>query len=148
MKKILPPVLFVLFIIVMGIICWRMGFPHNIAYPHNLVGLPFVVSGLMLAAAGKMLFKKLDTNIMTFDEPDKLVTSGVFKYTRNPMYLGFVVAMLGFSLLMGAAISSMLLTMLFLMITDRWYIAFEEKAMYKKFGLDYEEYCRKVRRWV
>lgn len=148
MKKILPPVLFVLFIIVMGVICWRMGSPHNIYYPYSLIGLPFVVAGLMLAVAGKMLFRKLGTNIMTFDEPDKLVTEGVFKYTRNPMYLGLVVAMLGFSLLMGSAITSILLTALFLLITDRWYIAFEEQVMHRKFGLDYEEYCRKVRRWI
>ncbi|MCE0557686.1 isoprenylcysteine carboxylmethyltransferase family protein [Motilimonas sp. E26] len=148
MKKILPPVLFVLFIIVMGMICWGMGSPHNIGYPYSLIGLPFVVAGLMLAVAGKILFRKLSTNIMTFDEPDKLVTEGVFKYTRNPMYLGLVVAMMGFSILMGSAITSILLTALFLLITDRWYIAFEEKIMHRKFGLDYEEYCRKVRRWI
>ncbi|MBY4675233.1 methyltransferase family protein [Marinobacterium arenosum] len=148
MKKLLPPILFLIFVIGMGLICWGVGSPHQIHYPYNLVGLPVIGVGLLLATAGKRLFKKLNANIMTFDEPTVLVTEGVYKYTRNPMYLGFAIAMLGFSVLMGAAISSFLLTVVFVFLTDRWYIAFEEQMMRRKFGQDYEKYCRKVRRWI
>lgn len=148
MKKILPPILFIIFVLAMALICWIMGSPHTINYPYNLIGLLFVAAGTLLAVAGKRLFNRLGTNVMTFDEPDMLVTEGVFQYSRNPMYLGFVISMVGFSLLMGAAISSFLLTGVFLFITDRRYIAFEEEAMRRKFGQDYEKYCRKVRRWI
>ncbi len=148
MKNILPPALFIIFVVVMGSICWGMGSPHNVTYPYAIIGLSFVIAGLLLAVTGKKLFKKLDTNIMTFEKPDVLVTEGVYKYSRNPMYLGFVIALLGVSLLMGAAISSFLLVGLFFIITDRWYIGFEEQEMTNKFGLDYEKYCHKVRRWV
>ncbi|MGF1850255.1 methyltransferase family protein, partial [Vibrio lentus] len=73
---------------------------------------------------------------------------GVYKYTRNPMYLGFVVSLLGFAILTGAANSSFLLTAIFVLVTDRWYIKFEEQMMRDKFGQDYEDYCRKVKRWI
>lgn len=148
MRRILPPVLFVFFVIAMGVVCWGMESTHNIASSYILIGLPFVIVGLGFAVAGKVLFRKIGTNIMTFNEPDVLVTEGLFKYTRNPMYLGLFIAMFGFFLLMGAAITSFVLTSLFWLIVDRWYIAFEEEAMHRKFGLDYEEYCRKVRRWI
>lgn len=148
MKKILPPFLFMMFVVIMGGICWGMGSLHNVIYPFTLIGLPFIVAGLLLAIVGKRLFRRLGANIMTFDEPSALITDGVYKYTRNPMYLGFVIAMAGFSLLMGAAVTSFLIAGLFFIITDRWYIVFEEKAMHHKFGLEYEEYCREVRRWI
>lgn len=148
MKKILPPILFILFIIGMGTICWGIGSPHNIAKPFSFVGLIFVITGLLLAMIGKRLFKKLGTNIMTFNNPDILVTEGAYKFSRNPMYLGFVIALFGVSLLMGGSITSFVLVGLFIIITDRWYIAYEEKAMLNKFGAEYENYCHKVRRWL
>ena len=148
MKKILPPILFAIFLIAMCLICWGSGSPHRMIYPYNLIGVPFFAAGLMLTVTGKRFFKQLGTNIMTFDEPDMLVTEGLFRHTRNPMYLGFVLALAGFSLLVGAAASSLLLVMLFFLITDRWYIAFEEKIMLRKFGLDYVKYCQQVRRWI
>ena len=148
MEKMLPPILLAIFLIVMCLICWGSGSPHIVIYPYTLIGLPFIATGLILAVRGRQFFKRLGTNIMTFDEPDLLVTEGLFRYTRNPMYLGFVVALLGFSLLVGAAVSSLLLVMLFILITDRWYIAFEEKVMLRKFGSDYDNYCQKVRRWI
>ena len=148
MKQLLPPILFLIFVISMSLICWWLGSPHHMLYPYNLAGLVGIGVGLLLAMSGKRLFKKRNTNIMTFDEPTLLVTEGVYKYTRNPMYLGFVVSLLGFAILTGAANSSFLLTVIFVLVTDRWYIKFEEQMMRDKFGQDYEDYCRKVRRWI
>lgn len=148
MKKLLPPIMFIVFVIIMALISWVSGSLHNISGYQNLIGLPFLIAGLGLAASGKRLFKKLNTNIMTFGEPDQLVTEGVYQYTRNPMYLGFVIALFGVALLLGSAMVSLLLVVVFVVITDRWYIAFEERMMLKKFGPAYEVYCQKVRRWI
>ncbi|MCZ8500804.1 isoprenylcysteine carboxylmethyltransferase family protein [Vibrio lentus] len=148
MKKLLPPILFLIFVMSMSLICWWLGSPHHMLYPYNLAGLVVIGVGFLLAMSGKRLFKKRNTNIMTFDEPTLLVTEGVYKYTRNPMYLGLVVSLLGFAILTGAANSSFLLTAIFVLVTDRWYIKFEEQMMRDKFGQDYEDYCRKVRRWI
>lgn len=153
MKKLLPPILFALIVCVMAVICWGQtkwggGSPHNVIRNYNFLAIPLVLAGLFLAMAGSRLFKKKGTNIMTFDEPDVLVTEGVFRWSRNPMYLGFVVALFAIAVLMGAAYSSLLLAALFLLITDRWYIKFEENVMRQKFGADYDTYCNQVRRWI
>jgi protein-S-isoprenylcysteine O-methyltransferase Ste14 len=148
MKKLLPPLLFILFAVLMGVLCWGFGFKHNILYPLNLIGLPFLLTGLLIAQANKKLFIKLKTNVNTFNEPDKLVTTGVFKYSRNPMYLGFAIAMIGIAILYQGAISSFLLAVVFFVIVDRWYIKFEERAMLNKFGKEYKLYCQNTRRWI
>ena len=148
MKKLLPPILFILTAVVMGIVCWGTGSEHNILYPYNLFGLFVLVVGLGMASWGSRLFRRLNTNIMTFDEPDVLVTQGLYRFTRNPMYLGFVIAILGIAILYQGAIVAFVLAFLFFIVTDRWYIKFEERAMLRKFGEDYQNYCNNTRRWI
>jgi protein-S-isoprenylcysteine O-methyltransferase Ste14 len=148
MKKLLPPILFILFAVVMGLICWGFGFKHIIVFPYNLIGIPLLLTGLILAQSSKMLFLNLKTNIDTFGQPDKLVTSGFYKFTRNPMYLGFVIAIFGVAILYQGSISSFILAILFFVISDQWYIKFEENAMVSKFGNEYLQYCKKTRRWI
>jgi protein-S-isoprenylcysteine O-methyltransferase Ste14 len=92
-------------------------------------------------------FSKLGTPIKPFDEPNKLVTDGFFKYSRNPMYLGFALVLLGVWLLLGA-LSPLLGVVLFVAITDRWYIPFEERALVEKFGPEFQAYRSKTRRWI
>jgi protein-S-isoprenylcysteine O-methyltransferase Ste14 len=148
MKKLLPPVLFLIFLFLMAGICWALGSPHTVSYPYNLVGALLLCSGLGIAIYHSRLFKKEGANIMTFGEPTKFVRSGLYKHSRNPMYLGFVVALLGAAFLYQAALSSILLVILFWFIADRWYIRFEETEMLKNFGEDYREYCRQTPRWL
>lgn len=148
MKKLLPPHLFVLFVLFMGIVCWAFQFKHNVLFPFNLIGVPFLLGGLFIAQSSKKLFIKFKTNVNTFDEPDKLITNGMFKRSRNPMYLGFVFAIIGMALIYQGAISSFVMALLFFLIVDRWYIKFEEDAMLKKFGKEYSDYCGKTRRWI
>ena len=148
MKKVLPPSLFVVFVCAMVIANWVSDELQLIAFPYSLSGLVFIFAGLLLAASGSRLFKKVDTNILTFDKPDKLVTTGVYRYSRNPMYLGFVVAILGVAILLGGTLVSLFVAGVFFVITDRWYIAYEEKMMIDTFGKAYIEYCHNVRRWI
>ncbi|MDY0137097.1 MAG: isoprenylcysteine carboxylmethyltransferase family protein [Thiomicrospira sp.] len=147
MKTLLPPALFVVFVVLMGVCAGFSSAPIAI-YPYNFVGLAFVVIGLGVSISAKNLFKKRNTNFMTFDEPSELVTEGLFKYSRNPMYLGFAVALLGFVVLFGASVPLFALYVVFLLIVDKWYIALEEKWMLNKFGTAYEAYCKQVRKWL
>ncbi|TMN39325.1 isoprenylcysteine carboxylmethyltransferase family protein [Pseudoalteromonas sp. S2755] len=148
MKKLLPPILLFLFVILMPLVCWLTAAPHFINYPFNLLGLVAVVLGFALAKSGSTIFAQEETNIMTFNKPDKLVEIGVFQYTRNPMYLGFVIALLGYAVLIGGAPVSFLFVIAFLLIADRWYIRFEEKMMEQTFGNAYLRYRGRVRRWL
>lgn len=148
MKKLLPPQLFLIFILLMGLICWGLGLKHYILFPYNLLGILFLISGIYLAQSSKNLFLKKETNVNTFDKPNKFITEGFYKYSRNPMYLGFVIALLGISILYQGSISSILGLILFIVIVDRWYIKFEENLMFDKFGDDYVKYCKKTKKWI
>lgn len=148
MKKLLPPTLFLLCLIGMPIICWSIDSNHNFIYPYNLFGLPLLFAGLGMAKCGKNLFQKLDTNITTFEKPGILVSEGLYKLSRNPMYLGFLIALIGSAILYQGSISSFIVAFLFLIITDRWFIRYEEQEMIRKFGEEYQVYCNNVRRWI
>ena len=68
------------------------------------------------------------TNIKTFDEPGVFVKCGLFKYARNPMYIGFVMALFGIALLYQGSVSSFVIAFLFFIISDQWYVRFEERG--------------------
>jgi protein-S-isoprenylcysteine O-methyltransferase Ste14 len=147
MKKILPPILFLVSVLLM-VLPWKV-LPLSIwvSYPFNLLGLIPLFLGLGLTIIGSRKFDQVGTNIKTFNDPNVLVTEGVFKYSRNPMYLGFVLALVGVSVLLGA-LSSLLVAIAFFVITDRWYVRFEEQAMLRIFGDSYVSYKARTRRWV
>ena len=66
-----------------------------LAKPYNLIGLvPLLLGIFMVVSTGKR-FRKVKTQIHTFKKPKKLVTNGLFQYSRNPIYLGFTIALLG-----------------------------------------------------
>ena len=105
-----------------------------------------VVLGAGIAAAGKRMFRRAGTNVYTFEQPDLLVTEGIFSFTRNPMYLGMVLVAVGAALISGT-VSGCLLGAAFTLAVRYWYIAYEEAEMRRQFGDRYEEYCRNVGRW-
>ncbi|MCG8343163.1 MAG: isoprenylcysteine carboxylmethyltransferase family protein [Chlorobiales bacterium] len=147
MKKIIPPVLFVICIVIMVGLWWVFPMVQLVTFPVSLVGiLPFIV-GLGVAKRGSDVFEKAGTNIETFEEPNLLVTDGLYRISRNPMYLGFLTALLGVAVMLGN-FSSILVVIGFFIVTDRWYIKFEEEVMAKTFGDRYAEYKAKTRRWL
>jgi len=113
----------------------------------STIGITLIAVSLALTVWHKRLFRKAGTNVNTFDNPDKLVEAGLFKYIRNPMYLGFA-ASLGALALLSGALSPWFVALGFFILADRWYIPFEEKAMQERFGSRYEEYRARTRRWI
>lgn len=105
------------------------------------------VLGLLLLVSARIQFSRAKTNIYTFDEPGILVTHGVFAISRNPMYLGFTLLLLGIVILQGNLIGLPWVAA-FGIITDRWYIAYEERHLREKFHLAFEEYAGRTRRWL
>lgn len=148
MKKLLPPFLFLIFVLLIISVCWALGSPHTIGYPYRLIGAVFLLFGLGVTIYNSNFFKKVGANIETFDEPTQFIKTGFYRYTRNPMYLGFVAALLGVALLTQGALSSFFLVFIFWLITDRWYIRYEESDMLKTYGEEYKEYCKNTPRWL
>jgi protein-S-isoprenylcysteine O-methyltransferase Ste14 len=108
-----------------------------------------VLVGVALAISGSAAFKRNDTNINPLhpERTSSLVVSGVFRFTRNPMYLGLLVNLLGLSVLFGSAFA-LLGPLCFFLYIARFQIAPEEKMLRAKFGEAYSDYVSKVRRWL
>jgi len=147
MKKLLPPILFVLALLLMVVLDHILPIKKLIFPPFHYTGIVMFVCGFVIVIVGKGHFSKLGATIMTFYKPNMLVTDGLFRYSRNPMYLGFTLATAGVAVLLGS-LSSLLVAIGFYIITDRWYIPYEENQMQMAFGESYATYCKTVRRWI
>lgn len=116
----------------------------------NMLAAAISLPGLFIAAAGIIAFRQSKTTVDP-RRPEKasaLVVQGVYKFTRNPMYLGLLLAIIGFALYLGALPGVIVAPVLFVLFINRFQIAPEESALSKKFGQDYIKYCTKVRRWL
>jgi protein-S-isoprenylcysteine O-methyltransferase Ste14 len=91
------------------------------------------------------ILKKFETT-HKFDTPVALVTGGVYTKTRNPMYLGMSLFLLGFAICFGN-LFGLLTPVIFILIVNFKFIPFEEKMMEEKFGQEYINYKRNVGRW-
>lgn len=147
MHFLLPPLLFFLLLTLMLLADYYFPLAYWQVIPGQWGGGLLSITGLIIAAWHARLFRQLGTNINTFKGPDLLVTAGLFRVTRNPMYLGFLISLCGIALWLSS-ISPWVFVVCFFVITDRWYIAYEEKLMHEKFGDSYHRYQQKVRRWL
>ena len=106
-------------------------------------------TGFALAASAIVSFKRADTTIdpMKPDKSSSVVTHGVFRFTRNPMYLALLLVLCGWVVYAGSAFG-LAVPFLFIAYITKFQILPEEKALAAKFGQPYTDYCRKVRRWI
>ena len=146
MKKLLPPPLFLACLIIMTGLHLSFPLVTLLESPWNLFGLAPFLPGITFLTLGSARFIRIKTNLNTFIDPDILVTSGPFRVTRNPMYLGFVLVLIGVWLMFGS-LTPILGVAIFGVMANYWYIPFEESKCELVFGEDYLEYKRQVRRW-
>ncbi|WP_396589626.1 methyltransferase family protein [Allomuricauda sp. R78024] len=108
-----------------------------------LISLAFIVMAL---AIFQFLRAKTTTNPINLTKTSSLVTTGIFKYTRNPMYLGMLLILLAFGLKLGNAFNT-LLAAGFVYFMNYFQIENEEKALTELFNKEYIMYCKATRRW-
>ena len=144
--KIPPPIVTLIFIFLIGF-SNRLIEPFSFEYQTPL-GVMIIICGLSVLISAARVFKQLETTInpMQPSQASKLAIIGPFKYTRNPMYLGMSIMLIGFGLIFGAKLTVCFVAMFFLYITV-FQIIPEERAMQEKFS-DWKDYCSKVRRWL
>ena len=147
MRWLLPPILFLICLGLMALLRWLWPIAVLFTPPWSFVGVVPVVAGLLLGFSGVARFRRTGTNVMPFREADVLVTTGPFRYTRNPMYLGLALVLLGAWVLLGG-LSGVVGIAVFVVTADRWYIGYEERMLREKFGPDYDAYRSCVRRWI
>ena len=110
-------------------------------------GSAIALAGLAFAGWGRGKFRKLGLNVKTNMPAGTLVTNEAFRYSRNPMYVGFVSILVGLGLAAGSLPMLLSAVPMFLYL-DLYVIRREEKYMRRRFGIEYETYCQKVRRWL
>ena len=115
--------------------------------PLAYLGIVGVFLGIFMAAISAHLFKKAGTGIEPFDEATTLVKNGFYRYSRNPMYLGMFVMLMGSAFLMGS-IGALLPMPVFVLIIRNNFVLAEERFLEASFGERYLEYKSTVRRWL
>ena len=144
--KILPPHYFVLSLALIMTIGLLEG-SNLLPSPWQYLGVLPIVIGVLIAAQGSRLFAKAGTNIIPFTESSALVTTGVFAYSRNPMYTGMLLALAGTALIMNGLLA-WVVVIAFTVIIRVQFIRGEEALMEKTFGDEYVHYRSSVRRWI
>lgn len=147
MKKLLPPHLAIICLMAMLALAFLAPQPFAQELVLRLVGGAVALFGLVISISAKKQFQKAETNVNTFERPDVLITSGRFRISRNPMYLGLLLVLLGVAVLIGN-LFTFLGPLIFFLAAACWYIPFEEEAAEEMFGSAYLEYCETVRRWL
>ena len=148
MLKLPPPVWAFAYIIASAAIAWALGWPMLPGLPLAPAGLALIASGVVLAVWAVILFRRAGTEVDPASLTNRaLVTAGPYRFTRNPIYLGLVLAALGIAVWVGAWPMFLAPAAVFLTL-DRVHIPFEEAKMRRQFAAEFDDYVRRVRRWV
>tara|TARA_E500000178_G_scaffold68951_1_gene66489 strand:- start:85 stop:534 length:450 start_codon:yes stop_codon:yes gene_type:complete len=148
MKNKIPPPIVTLFF---GLCIYfsQEYFPESNLEFLTIFSYIFFFSGFSILILAVSLFKKQNTTInpIKIENASSLITSGVFEYSRNPMYLGMVMILLGIALMFNF-IGGILFTLLFAIYITKYQIRPEEEVMERLFGEDFLKYKNSVRVWV
>lgn len=120
------------------------GFPASVEAAALLA-----LAGAFTCLAGVASFRRAMTTVnpMKPGSASALVVSGVYRYSRNPMYLGFLLILAGWALCLSNALALLWLPA-FVLYMDRFQIRPEERALVALFSQEYAEYAARVRRWM
>jgi protein-S-isoprenylcysteine O-methyltransferase Ste14 len=120
--------------------------PATLGIPSMLGGLA-LVAGLVILGLALGLFRKSGTRAEPWQPSSALVMDGIYRRTRNPMYLGMTAVCLGVAMIFRS-VPALLLTAVAAVIIDRFVIPREEAYLKRRFGDDYAGYSQQVRRWL
>lgn len=146
----IPPVLILLIsVIAMWLLDRFMGAGQvSIPFQGSISAL-LLTLGFVVTFTGVWSFRKASTTVDPLHPKlaSQLVTSGVYMFTRNPMYLGMLLVLLSWLIYLGNFIN-LGVVILFVWFINRYQIPPEEEALGKLFDEQYREYCSRVRRWI
>lgn len=107
----------------------------------------FIAAGLIAMAAAVIEMGKHNTTVIPHRDADALVQSGIFAFSRNPIYLGDVLVLIGCVIFFKATVALLLVPVFVLVILQRFILP-EEDRLYAKFGDVFDDYCELTRRWI
>ena len=150
LELLIPPPLVALALgLLMSLIVPFIPHPAQLPFHHLILCALVACAGVLCAVLGVYCFWRHHTTINPH-RPDKtsaLVTSGIYRFTRNPMYVGILLVLAGWALYLSH-ILPLLLVPLFMLYLNRFQISPEEQVLEKRFGTDFTSYRDSVRRWL
>jgi protein-S-isoprenylcysteine O-methyltransferase Ste14 len=145
--KVLPPTYLLVAIVVMLALHFLLPAIQIIPGPWNILGVVPLACGIALNLVADKAFREAATTVKPFEESTVVITTGVFRITRNPMYLGYVLILIGVALIVRS-LTPYAVIPVFAVLMDRVFIRVEEQMLEAKFGQAWLGYAKKVRRWV
>ena len=146
-KNLQPPTYLLLTILVMVAFHWLLPLTQIVPGLWRLTGLMPLVGGISLNIAADRAFQRAGTTVKPFEASTTLITTGVFRISRHPMYLGFVLILLGVAVILGS-LTPWLVIPIFAILMDRVFIQAEERLLAEQFGQSWLVYKAGVRRWL
>ena len=147
--RIPPPLVLLVTGLLMWLVSWAFPWFAFAMPPRLIVAGVFALVGLTVGVLGALSFRRACTTVnpMKPQTASSLVTSGIYRLTRNPMYLGLLMVLLGWAAFLSNALTLIPIAAFILYIT-RFQIEPEERALASIFGSEFIAYTSRVRRWI
>lgn len=147
--KIPPPLVMVL----LGVLAWTWAhYVPTLSFRlpfHTMIATVVAVAGMALNGSPKLAFDRAGTTVNPLrpGSATHLVTSGVYRYSRNPMYLGHAVILFGWGIFLHSIVGFVAIPA-FVLYISRLQIVPEERHLLARFGDEYTTFCQKSPRWL
>lgn len=142
----IPPPVMALTLIGLAFAIERWVLPGLPQFPLPIPGILVMLAGMVLAVGALRGFRHHKTTFVPHGEPTTLVLFGPYRWTRNPMYVGLLIALTGFAVFLGKPLLYAVPLLLFLVL-DRVFVPYEEAKLARLFGASYVDYLCRVNRW-
>ena len=127
-KRVLPPTYLLISIVIIGVLSFFLPIKIIVPFPFNLIGLVPLLFGVIINFCADKAFKNNKTDVKPFQPSAVLITTGVFRMSRNPMYLGFVCIVVGVAML-TRCLSAFAAAIVFAVLMDRVFVCVEEQML-------------------
>jgi protein-S-isoprenylcysteine O-methyltransferase Ste14 len=146
-RRLLPPTYFYVAIVLIIVLHVLVPGPQVFSSPWRYLGVIPLILGSAFSVLADQAFKRFGTTVKPFEESTTLVTDGVFRLSRNPMYLGFVLLLAGLVMLLGSA-TPWIVVVIFPLVMEMRFVRAEEAMLEVRFGDSWLQYKQRVRKWL
>ena len=147
--KILPIIYVLIFSVVMFVVAYLTGTMTILFSTRFFISLAIFFFGLSIVLISGIQFRNAATTVHPLkpEESSQIVTTGLYRLSRNPMYIGFFLFLVAWAIFLGSVITALVLPF-FIFLINRVQIMPEELVLQEKFGEAYLNYKKQVRRWI
>ena len=145
--RILPPLLTLIVLLTAFLLSWVIPLPIPTPNWLPIVGWSLVAAGILLATGAISQFMRAHTTVDPHAGATTLVKNGLYRFTRNPIYVANVLFLTGFPMILNSY-WGLILSPALILLMNRLVIQYEERYLEAQFGQEYLDYKSKVRRWL